>query len=474
MATRFLHHISSSTLQVLINQLSGVVIFFLLSKYFTKYFFGEINWCLAFLLLSFAILGFGIDQVTVKKIASGKNTNEILQTYLFHSILAGSVFIMLLLVVAMSATIVFPRINILLLLAAGQFFSFISSPFKQIANGKERFKILLWMSVTANIIKIAGIVVLIMLRSLTISSFIFVYCSAALIEFFVCLLVAKRTFQLDIRISKNWDSYKMLVSESLPQLGVIICNAAIARFDWVLLGIISSATILAEYSFAYKAFECSLIPLSIIGQIILPRVSRWITQDNFETKEEYLFVLARFEIIFATAGSLLLVMCWSPLIDAITDNKYGAVNNHNILLLSACVPFLYVSNIFWTLNFAKNRLKLILRVFLATFLVNAIGDLILIPFFQGQGAAIAFLTATITQTIYFMRTTKTAWNTRVKNHLIICLTAAVCSGVLVKVISHSLWIQIPAAIILYALILFLNGLILKKDFNVVKKIAFTN
>jgi hypothetical protein len=55
----------------------------------------------------------------------------------------------------------------------------------------------------------------------------------------------------------HWDktAYKEMLLESLPQAGVGIFNAVIARLDWILLGILSSNIILAEYSFANKVFE---------------------------------------------------------------------------------------------------------------------------------------------------------------------------------------------------------------------------
>ncbi len=57
MKKKIIHDISASSLQVIINQFSGVLVFFILSAYFTKNEFGEINWSLAVLMVAFAILG---------------------------------------------------------------------------------------------------------------------------------------------------------------------------------------------------------------------------------------------------------------------------------------------------------------------------------------------------------------------------------------------------------------------------------
>jgi hypothetical protein len=44
MKKKLLHDISANTLQVIINQLCGLVIFYILSAQLTKNDFGEINW----------------------------------------------------------------------------------------------------------------------------------------------------------------------------------------------------------------------------------------------------------------------------------------------------------------------------------------------------------------------------------------------------------------------------------------------
>ena len=92
MKRKFIRDISANSLQVIINQVSGLVIFYVLSAFFSKNDFGEINWSLAILLTAFSILSFGIDQVTVKKIAAGEDARSVLSMYIMHVLLAGGLF----------------------------------------------------------------------------------------------------------------------------------------------------------------------------------------------------------------------------------------------------------------------------------------------------------------------------------------------------------------------------------------------
>ena len=65
--------LSANALQLILNQLFGLVIFYVLSTSLNKTEFGQLNLALAILLAVFNILSLGIDQLIVKKIASGND-----------------------------------------------------------------------------------------------------------------------------------------------------------------------------------------------------------------------------------------------------------------------------------------------------------------------------------------------------------------------------------------------------------------
>lgn len=275
MKRKIIHDISASSIQVIINQSTGIVLFYVLSKFLTKNDFGEINWFLAVLTITFAILGFGIDQVIVRKTAAGADPSSLLRVCLFHVFFMGSVFLILTALTSAFSVLVFGRFNILVFLAIGQLFFFLAVPFKQIANGKEQFRTLLWMSAAASITKVAGIILLAWMHLLSLPAFILLYNLASAFEWIACVLLTRRHLHLRISVAVNWPEWRALIRESLPQLGVIIFNAGIARVDWILLGIISTSAVLGEYSFAYKAFEMSTVPLLILAPLLLPKFSKW-------------------------------------------------------------------------------------------------------------------------------------------------------------------------------------------------------
>lgn len=108
-------------------------------------------------------------------------------------------------------------------------------------------------------------------------------------------------------------------------------------------------------------------------------------------------------MIITSLTSLILVIAWIPVIDFVTDGKYGGVNRNTIFILSLCISFLYFNNFLWTIYFSCSRLKEIFRIFVVTFTVNAIGDVVLIPLFHNEGAAMASLLSLVMQSVLFKK-----------------------------------------------------------------------
>jgi O-antigen/teichoic acid export membrane protein len=472
MKKKFVRDISASSLQFAINQVTGIFIFYITSRFLDKNSFGELNWSIAVLVTIFNILGGGIDQIVVRKIASKKDTDFLLKIYLVHVLINGSVFYTALLFSSWIFPGFFSIHYLLIYLAVSQLFTFFSLPFKQVATGEEQFKILFYMSTCSNIVKTIGLLVLLQFPPLNMMKVSYLYILSSAIELIVCLIFSKTLESKSLTGKWNRLYYKDLIKESLPQLGSVIFNSAVARFDWIVLGLMASAQVIAEYSFAYKVFELSTLPLLILAPLLLPRFTRFFntpaTERNDKTGE--LFVLLRIEMICATFIILVLNLLWVPVIDGATNHKYGSVNSVNILWLSACLPFLFLNNFIWTIHFAQGRLTFIFRVISITFIINILGDLILIPFFAGLGAAIAYFSAIIIQTIIYMKSTKVtsisvdkAWYP-----LISCSLIALVSGFSSRWLFANIWFQLSFCVVLFVVLILATRQFRRSDWVIFK------
>ena len=399
---RLIRNVSANTFQLIINQFFGLLIFYALSKGLDKHVFGQINWSLAVLLSVFGILTFGIDQLMVKKIAAGHNRQSIFSAYLFHVIISGSLFYGLLIGIYFLSPGFISAQHLLLIIGAGKLFIFFSTPFKQLAAGLEKFTTVLYMSVVSNIIRGFGLLLLLFLDTMTVSNVLLVFIAGDLAELLACIIIARPVLQLPLKISWDKKFQLSLLRESLPQAGVVLFSAVLSRFDWILIGLLVSSSSLAEYSFAWKIFEVSTLPLFVIAPIMVPLFTRIFTQNGSNNDPSFFL---EWQVMVASFVALLLNTCWIPVIDTITDGKYGSVNSHTVFILSLSMPLLYFNNYLWTINFAKGKLKSIFSIMAVSVAVNIIGCLVLVPRYHNKGAAFAYFLTILVQTILYFATT---------------------------------------------------------------------
>lgn len=452
--------LSANTLQLVINQLFGLLIFYVLSANLDKNSFGQVNLALAVLLSAFNILSFGIDQVIIKKIAHGDDTQAILSLYAFHVLFTGTLFYGLLLAGRAFFIHDNEQYRLILLIGLGKLMIFFSTPLKQVSNGMEQFKLLAFMLVVSNMARGIGLLVLALFHQVSTGTIIWVFIGGDILELAVSFYLFKRYARVPVFPVWKKAAYFSLLKESLPQVGVVLITSALARFDWLFIGFMISAVSLAEYSFAYKIFEISTLPLLAIAPLILPRFAKLFKTGNQSQAD--LTLLIRIELIIAAFTGLMLNICWNPVIDGITHGRYGAVNTTTIFILSLCLPLVYLNNFLWTIFFAQDRQKMILQSFLLTFGINVLGDMVLIPFYKNEGAALAFLLACLAQAIFYLAHDTAGLKSSLYT-LVICTACAFFSGFVAKMLLQNLWLSAIATVVLYGLSLVITRQIKRTD-----------
>ena len=472
MKTKLIIDISASSLQVIISQLLGIVIFLVTSKYLDKSVYGELNWSLAIFAFITTILGMRLDQVVVHKVAAREDASQILSLFVAHVVFAGLSFYFIL----VASNLIFPSFynkhQLLLTLSISQLFNFFSTPFKQVANGKERFGYLAAMSSVSNLIRSIWLLAIVVFSTLTIQWVLIIFIISALAELLYCMYVTAYHIRVPLILKGRFRDYQLFLKDSLPQIGAAFLNAGIARMDWIILGLMASQAIIAEYSFAYKVFELSPLPMLIVAPVLLSRFARYFRDHSEESlleKKAEISLLIRMEMILATFLPMMLILIWTPLIDSLTNNKYGAVNQITFLLLSLCIPFQYMINLIWTIHFTQKRLVLIFKVTTVTCLLILVGDVLLIHWFQARGAAIAYLIAIIVEYVLFLRSSQLSRLHVSWSSLITCIVIAFISGFTARYFLESTILQLITACLIYAVLALLSKQVRQKDFILAQK-----
>lgn len=397
--------LSASTVQTVITQLFGLAIFYITSRYLSKEDYGELNWSTATGSTILAFASLGLDLVLVKLIASGKHAATMGGIHLFHNICSG----LLLCVIFALWHYLLPygkqHHAIFFIVFVNLTISNVANSLKLTLNGLEKYGRMaitaLWTSAT----KFVLVFLLYIAHLFTVLNVVYAFIGAAVVELSLSYYYAGRSAGAYIKPVLLVQEYRALVMRSLPQLAVVIFDSALARIDWILLGIISTAAITAEYSFAYRIFELSKLPLLIIAPVLLTRFSKLFNTDNDmdEKKIREIQLFFGLEMFVSMLIPVALVCVWSPLMDLLTDHKYGAVNETTYMILSACIPMHYIINFLWTMAFAQGQLKTLMYITIASSALNVVLNCALIPVWGGIGSAWAFLASTLLQLTLYTR-----------------------------------------------------------------------
>lgn len=455
--SKLIKHISANTLQVLGNQCLGVFIFLLISRELDKPSFGELSWALAVLTLITTLLSLRLEQIVVRNVAAGDDPSGMLTLFAAHNFFTGLIFFGVLSLVCY----LYPGLNrqhyLLWMLSISQILTFWALPFRQLLTGRSAFGWLAMLASISNLVRATGLYIYTVYSGLTLQTVIVLFTISSFAELALGIWIVCGRLKIKMGMSDAFKAYIALLRSSLPQMGVVFLNAGIARIDWILLGLLSTPAHTAEYTFAYRSFEFVPLPLLVLAPFLLNRFARGDDPD-----ESFLRALVRVEMVLATLPVLWLVIMWAPVVDAFTDNKYGEVNAVTFLILACCIPFQYLINLYWSHAFARNRLVHILSVTAVTGAIVLVGNVLLIPAYAGQGAALVYLAAMVVQYALYARNAVfkgKEWGL----HLLLAMSVAACSGLTAVSLSDSLILRLLLASALYCLLGWLTGLLKAKE-----------
>jgi O-antigen/teichoic acid export membrane protein len=470
MHRRLIRNLSFTTLQLIVNQALGLVLFFVLSEGLDKPQFGELNWSLSVFLLLFTVLSFGLDAVVVRRLAVGAPAGALLSLYGMHVLLTGICFYGVLLLLWVLFPSFFHQHSLLLLLGVGKLLFYGTTPFKAVATGREEFGTLFQMSVAASLVKALGVIILSATGSLTPGNAVLLFVAGDGAELLLCILLGRRYATPLGGIKALRKAYADLLREALHPFGTTLFAAALARLDWICIGLLLSPMHLANYSFAYKAFELATLPLLAIAPLLVPLFTRLGAQGSSHLPTGQLFFLLKLELMAAALVALLLNIGWVPLVETFTSGRYGTVNTRTVFILSLAMPVLYLNNFLWSLHFARGRTRFIFYVFGASFGLNAVLLLVLLPLWGNEGAALAYLVTILAQTVLYLafveKPLRLGWQP-----LLFCCACALTSGVVSKSLALSNWIALPASGLLYLALLVLTLQFRTRDWQQLKQWA---
>lgn len=462
---------SANALQIGFSQLGSFFLFWLSSKELPKEEFGLFNWYFAVYGTISTILTLGFDYIVIRRI-SAKNDVDAARVQFIQNLCLAIVSLAPVLFLLLTGVAGVNFQKTILVLVAFQFM-FLSLPFKNVLTGNEMFIRSARAVIISNGLKIILIIYLYIIQKITLWNVSLVLALSNGIELVSFSLLAKKELSHRLLPELKKGYYVGLIKEALPQLGVLIFDSAFARIDWILLGLLSGAAAAintAEYSFAYKIFELSKLPLLVLAPILFTRSSKLFSNpDKIGLDSQHgLSAFLKTELLVGMTVPILLNICWIPLMQLFTSGKYGPENAKVYLLLSLTLPFMYLINFLWTIAFAQGQLRLTMNLSILNSLLNIGLNLLLIPSYGQIGAAVAFLVCNILMLPLYLRFVD---HTRIKLNIrdaVFMVLSAGLSGAACYFLPFHTLINCVLSVIIYLGITWATGLFGMSDIHRLK------
>ncbi|MFH1181008.1 MAG: oligosaccharide flippase family protein [bacterium] len=199
----------------------------------------------------------------------------------------------------------------------------------------------------------------------------------------------------------NKKIWKKILSLSWPMALIGLTAGIYSQIDTVMMGFFNQITETGWYNASFKITRMALVPVALISQSFYPVLSKFFQESKDKLQEAWTFQ-AKIMIWLAfplMAGGVVLA---PRIIDFLYGRSYlPAIMSFQMLIIMTGVMFLY--DTFRQVLIVSNQQKKVFWAILAGAIVNIALNLILIPRFSLNGAALATLFTNILIFFLFLK-----------------------------------------------------------------------
>ncbi|NLI81647.1 MAG: oligosaccharide flippase family protein [Deltaproteobacteria bacterium] len=387
---RILSQVSASAVSKVLSLGINAAYFLVIAIWLPKSDLGVYAFCLAAGQLASEVTTFGTNPVIVRRIASESSTLGITSgTALFQRLTFPLALAFIVSPVLILAPVQIDHPGLLLLAfaacAVGQIAGFI----KQLFVAQQKFWHYTWTEQAGLIFRVAAGLLLVLMGHGA-AGLIVGLLMGYLLDALMAGFIASKTLGFSLLPRIDLPELKALLKEGFPLVGLVLFNQALARADWIMMGAMRSAEETGEYAFAYRIFELSWLPHAILGTVLLPKLSSALRSGDVAYESRHrLTLLHRLMVSLSVVLPLAILLAWSPVIDSLTEDKYGKVNELVMMILCVSVPFAAGTGLMWNTAIALKKTAGIMVISCASSLLSVAMNFLLIPSLGGTGAAMA-------------------------------------------------------------------------------------
>ena len=429
------------------------------------------GWCTAAGYLLAVLSSFGLEQIVFRRIAAGSGKSDwAARAFWIHNIAVTVLFLAVL--AGIWALYPSAKTQLLPLFFAAQAALSLALPFKLLLNARLRYSKYAFATIAANALKLLAAYGVHATGTLTLPIIAFVMLGGNALEYGLARSGAAHEWR---HTTFKMKAYRLLLKEARPQFLAVLFDVCLARLDWILLGLLASAAAVADYSFAYRAYDVEKLPTAILSSLLLPVMSRWrIGNQNTFQPEKQNILRALLVLIPGLMGwvALIAVVLWKPVVGNLLQSEFGSSSFLSLVVLNASLVFQFAINLLWIAAFAAKQYRVVARITAQTAVLNLALNLVLIPSFTAAGAAVSIIVTSAFQFFSYARAMeKIGLRAPVGAIGIVFLTGAVLLFLLLQHIS--LPVQLSLTFIAYPLVLWVTGVFSREKLCLLRSLKTT-
>ena len=228
------------------------------------------------------------------------------------------------------------------------------------------------------------------------------------------------------------------------------------------------------YKSAYNIIYVFTTFFVVYQSVIFPIMSKFFKESQYLLKVSF-ELSVKYLLLIILPLSIGVFFYARPLVDLIYSNQYSLASLPvQILIWTVC--FLFVNGAASTLLNAISKEATVTKIYIAAAVFNVILNLILIPIFDYNGAAMATVLSEILITVLIINSIfKTEFKPGINllKNIFKLLISALGFACVIKFLNISMWLVIPIALTIYLILLVLTKSIDNEDKYVIKSI-FSN
>lgn len=291
----------------------------------------------------------------------------------------------------------------------------------------------------------------------------FIYFSYILLKYIQTFSFPK--FEIDVKFIKR------VLIESIPFGLTNFFYTIYFSIDIVMLSYISGDYAAGLYKSAYNIITVFTTFFVVYQAVIFPVMSKFFKESQNLIKISYELSIKYLLLIIIPISAIIFFYA-RPIVDLIYSNQYSLASTP-VQILIWTVLFLFINGAASVLLNAINQEKTVTKIYIIAALFNVCLNLILIPVYSYDGAAIATVISEILITIltlYFISKTNYKPDLSLLKSVIKLVICGIILIIILYNIKVSLYLAIPIGLAVYLLSLFLTKSIDEQDKYIIKEL----